>query len=157
MGMTNAERQRRWRENHPDAAAQSIRDSRARKAGMAPRPVRVVMELTPGEAALMKESLTADSKEYPEHATLEDMARSLLLSHSLWWKEVGDDDDEAVDKPRWDMLLAACNARCDCPAPDSMTDAQRGEVPCLWRECAATGKAARNVAGHDLSKEIRRA
>ena len=36
-----------------------------------------------------------------------------------------------------------------------MTDAQREETPCLWRECAATGKAARNVAGHDLSKQIR--
>ena len=154
MGMSNAERQRRWRENHPEAAAQAIRDSRARKTGMAPRPVRVVVKLTPGEAALLKEHLSADSMEYPAHATLEDMARELVLSTVLWWKE--GDNVEPVDKPRFDTLLEACHAQCDCPTPDSMTDAQRGEVPCLWRECAATGKAVRNVAGHDLSKEIKR-
>ena len=41
MGMKNAERQRRWRENHPEAAAQAAKDIRDRKAGMARRPVRV--------------------------------------------------------------------------------------------------------------------
>ena len=151
----NAERQRRWRLNNPEAAAQAAKDSRDRKAGKARRPVQVVVELTLGEAALLKEHLSADSMEYPEHATLEDMARELLLGHALWWKEGGDEEVETVDKPRWDTLIEACYAHCGCPTPDSMTDAQRGEVPCLWRECAAAeGKAIRNVAGHDLSKEI---
>ena len=152
----NAERQRRWRLNNPEAAAQAARDSRARRAGTARRPVRVVVELTPGEAALMKEYLTADSKEYPEHATLEDMARSLLLGHALWWEEGGDEDVLPVVMPRWDTLLEACNSQCGCPTPDSLLPTQREEAPFLWRECEAAGKAARNVAGHDLSKEIKR-
>ena len=156
MGMSNAERQRRWRENNPEAANQAAKDSRSRKAGKAERPVRVVVELTPGEAALLKEHLTADSLEYPEHATLEDMAREVVLSTVLWWKE--GDNVEPVDKPRFDTLSEACHAQCDCPAPDNLTLMQRGETPCLWRECAAAeGKAIRNVAGHDLSKEIKRA
>ena len=154
--MSNAERQRRWRQNNPEAAAQAASDSRARKAGKARRPVRVVVELTPGEVALLKEGLAADHKEYPRHATLEDMARGLLLGHSLWWKEGGDADVLPVVMPRWETLLGGCTARCDCPTPDSMTDAQRGEIPCLWRECEAAGEARRNVAGHDLSKEIKR-
>ena len=161
--MSNAERQRRWRENNPEAANQAAKDSRSRKAGKAERPVKVVVELTVGEAALLKE-YAADDGPYPEHATLEDAARSLVLGHVLWWKDVpkelqtGGDDEAygAADKPLWDVLLDSCEARCDCPAPDSMTDAQRAETPCLWRECEAQGKAARNVAGHDLSKEIKR-
>ena len=125
---------------------------------MARRPVQVVLEFTPGEAALLKECLLENKefREYPDHSTLEDMARGLLLGHPLWWKEGGDADVPPVDMPRWDTLLEACMARCVCPTPDSMTDAQRGEVPCLWRECEAQGKARRNVAGHDLSKEIKR-
>ena len=117
-----------------------------------------MVELTPGEAALLKEHLIAESKEYPEHATLEDMARAELLGTPLWWKEGGNNDVETVDKPRWDTLIEACNSQCGCPTPDNLnlTLTQREETPCLWRECAATGKATRNVAGHDLSKEIKR-
>ena len=158
--MKNAERQRRWRENHPEAAAQAAKDIRDRKAGMARRPVRVVVELTPGEAALLKEHFAADYKEYPDHATLEDVARAQLLDYPLWNKEsppgLTDEAIEALEKPRYKILCESCHAQCDCPAPDSMTDAQREETPCLWRECAAEGKATRNGAGHDLSKEIKR-
>ena len=166
MGMSNAARQRRWRENHPEAATQAARESRARKtAGMVRRRVRVVVELTPGEAAALTEYLAGDIKEYPAHATLEDAARAALLGMPLWWKDVpedlqsGGDDDAYKDlvKPLTEVLNDSCLAQCDCPTPDSMTDAQRGEVPCLWRACAADGKARRNVAGHDLSKDIGRA
>ena len=166
MGMSNAERQRRWREHHPEAAAQAARESRARKtAGMVRRRVRVVVELTPGEAAMLKEHLADDLKEYPAHATLEDVARAQLLGTVLWAKDVPEDlqsggDHEAYKalvKPLTEVLDDSCHARCECPEPDTLLnpDAQLGEVPCLWRECAAAGKARRNVWSHDLSTGIK--